>query len=72
MGSMTKAKFTIIDPAKPSTGKLTTFKDVAGMEEAKTEVRAFPLFMLLQLILSSFAQSFSRSFNRSVVRSVNT
>lgn len=41
MGSMTKAKFTIIDPAKPSTGKLTTFKDVAGMEEAKTEVLEF-------------------------------
>lgn len=40
-GSMTKAKFTIIDPAKPSTGKLTSFKDVAGMEEAKKEVLEF-------------------------------
>merc|ERR1719431_1327529 len=40
-GSMTKAKFTIIDPAKPSTGKLTSFKDVAGMEEAKREVLEF-------------------------------
>ena len=39
-GSMTKAKFTIIDPAKPSTGKLVSFKDVAGMEEAKKEVYA--------------------------------
>ena len=40
-GSMTKAKFTIIDPANPSTGKLTSFKDVAGMEEAKKEVVGF-------------------------------
>ena len=40
-GSMTKAKFTIIDPANPSTGKLTSFKDVAGMEEAKKEVYAY-------------------------------
>jgi len=40
-GSMTKAKFTIIDPANPSTGKLTSFKDVAGMEEAKKEVLEF-------------------------------
>jgi len=40
-GSMSKAKFTIIDPANPSTGKLTSFKDVAGMEEAKKEVLEF-------------------------------
>jgi len=39
--TMTKAKFTIIDPATPSSGKLTSFKDVAGMEEAKKEVLEF-------------------------------
>ena len=50
-GSMTKAKFTIIDPAKPSTGKLTSFKDVAGMEEAKKEVsRLFVCFFVCLLV----------------------
>jgi len=37
----TKAKFTIIDPTKPGSGKLTSFRDVAGMEEAKKEVMEF-------------------------------
>jgi len=41
MDKLTKAKFTIIEPDKPWTGKLTSFKDVAGMQEAKKEVMEF-------------------------------